>query len=266
MSFQCTFCSKKYVRKHAFDRHYLLCKNIHYTRTRKDIDYDPTDCMTDSDFEKEIDLPSPVQIYKLILTVLKRQERIIQDIDRLKKGQHLHFQKLDVVQWLEHNRNPYIAFTHWVENKLLQVDKKEILNTIFEENNIQKGFVCILHDLFKNMDMTNCPIQSFSHKQDIYVYNTLSNDTTSLPEWIIWSNEHIQQYIQLLHNFIIRCFLDWSQQQQSRINQDMHFYECIYVSRQNLIVNAKIATSFMKEKVYDTIVQNSKTITAYKME
>lgn len=266
MSFQCTFCSKKYVRKHAFDRHYLLCKNIHYTRTRNDIEYDPSDCMKDTDFEKDIDLPSPVQIYKLILTVLKRQEKIIQDMNQLKKGQQLHFQKLDIVQWLEYNRSPCTTFTHWIEEKLLQVDKKELLDIIFEEKSVQKGFSYILCNIFENIGVTNCPIQAFGHKQDIYVYNTLSEYTTCQHGWIMWSNEHVQQYIQLLHNFIIRCFLDWSRIQQSRIKQDMHFYDRIYVSRQNLIINAKVTVSFVKETIYGKIAQNSKTITAYEVE
>ena len=91
-SHQCTFCGKTYVRKHAFDRHYILCKNMSYARTRLDISHESDD-LHEPEFEKEVDVPSPMNMYKLILLILQRQDKIIQDIQQLKKGQQIQLRK-----------------------------------------------------------------------------------------------------------------------------------------------------------------------------
>jgi hypothetical protein len=258
-SYQCTFCEKKYVRKHAFDRHYLLCKNVSYTRTRRDISYEADD-LTDSDFEKEIDVPSPTNMYKLILTILQRQDKIIQDIQQLKKGQQLQLKKIDTVSWLKHNMNPNTTFLRWTDSKLGILEGCHILETIFTNKQLKSGVTEMFHLMFQKNNQQ--PIQSFNHKQEIYIYDYFDNDNENA-DWIIWTNERVKLFIKRIHNYIIREFLRWSDTQKHIFTTDLQYYETVFVPRQNLIITDTIPISFVHDKIYNIIVQNSDKIVAY---
>ena len=271
MAYQCTYCGKKYVRKHAFDRHYLLCKNISYARTRNDISYEP-DNLDEPAFEKEIDVPSPINMYKLILTILQRQDKIIQDIEQLKKGQQIQMKKIDTVSWLKYNMNLNTTFSHWIDSKLQTLNGDTILEAIFTNKQLKSGVTEMFHVMFQK-DKEQ-PIQAFNHKQEIYVREYFDNhnnndndnndnDNTDNADWIIWTNECVKLFIKRIHNYIIKEFLRWSDTQKHTFSTDLRYYETIFVPRQNLIITDTIPVSFVHDKIYNIIVQNSDKIVAY---
>lgn len=263
MAYQCTFCGKNYVRKGAFDRHYLLCKNISYARTRNDIS-----CESDNldAFEKEIEVPSPTNMYKLILTILQRQDKMIQDIEQLKKGQQIQLRKIDTVSWLKHNMNPNTTFLHWIDSKLQTLNGDTILEAIFTNKQLKSGVTEMFHSMFqKDKDKEKQqPIQAFNHKQEIYIREHFENEHEhEHADWMIWTNECVKLFIKRIHNYIIKEFLRWSDTQKHTFSTDLHHYETIFVPRQNLIITDTIPVSFVHDKIYNMIVQNSDKIVAY---
>lgn len=264
-AYECTFCAKKYVRKHAFDKHYLLCKNLSYARTRQDIQPVSTDTTDTTEFEKEVEVPSPLHMYQLLLTVLKRQDDIIQDINKLKRGQDVQMKKLDIVIWLQQTRSLKTTFLSWIDeciDKCISMDKASIiLEHIFEEKNIQVGVSDIFTHIFEGQQMSKIPVQCFTHKNELYIHEYF--DHVDDKNWMICTNEHLKLCLKKIHTCIIRWFLQWSDQQQNKIMCDLHFYEQIYVPRQNIITNGAIPMTFAKDKIYQLIVQNSNTIVAY---
>lgn len=263
-AYECTFCAKKYVRKYAFDKHYLLCKNLSYARTRQDIQPISTDTTDTTEFEKEVDVPSPLHMYQLLLTVLKRQDDIIQDINKLKRGQDVQMKKLDIVVWLQQSCTIQNTFLSWIDKSIACISNDEaslILEHIFEEKNIQVGIGDILVRIVEGQHIGKLPVQCFTHKNELYIHEFLDHKEET--NWMICTNEHLKLCLKKMHTCIIRWFLRWSDQQQNKIMADLRFYENIYVPRQNLITNSTIPMTFAKDKLYHLIVQNSNTIVAY---
>lgn len=265
-AYECTFCAKKYVRKYAFDKHYLLCKNLSYARTRHDIQPIADNTPNSTDFEKEVDIPSPLHMYQLLLTVLKRQDDIIQDINKLKRGQDIQMKKLDVVVWLQQTCPLQDTFISWIDQSIATLGLKDnsILEHIFEEKNIHVGITDIFIRIFEGKDKSKLPLQCFTHKHELYIHEHL--DHTGNKDWMISTHEHLKLCLKKIHNHIIRWFLYWSDQQQNKMMTDLRFYEQIYIPRQNMITNCTVPISFIKDKLYNFCVQNSNTIVAYTPE
>lgn len=263
-AYECTYCAKKYVRKHSFDKHYLLCKNLSYVRTRQDIQPVSTDATDTTDFEKEIEIPSPLHMYQLLLTVLKRQDGIIQDIKKLKQGQDVQMKKLDIVVWLQQTCTLQHTFLSWIDECIARISADEaslVLDNIFEEKNIQVGVGDIFVRIFGQQQRNKIPVQCFTHKNELYIYECLDNSEDET--WMICTNEQLKLLLKKIHNCIIRWFLHWSDQQQNIIMSDLRFYEQVYVPRQNIITSNNVSMTFIKDKIYHLIVQNSNTIVAY---
>ena len=263
-AYECTFCAKKYVRKHSFDKHYLLCKNLSYARTRQDIQPVSTDTIDTTEFEKEVEIPSPLHMYQLLLTVLKRQDEIIQDIKKLKQGQDVQMKKLDVVVWLQQTCTLQNTFLSWIDECIASISTDTaslILDNIFEEKNIQVGVGDIFVRIFDGQHHSKIPVQCFTHKNELYIHEYM--DHADDKTWMICNNEQLKLCLKKIHTCIIRWFLHWSDQQKDTIMSDLRFYEQIYVPRQNIITKDAVSMTFIKDKIYHLIVQNSNTIVAY---
>ena len=127
-SYSCSYCSKTYTRKIYYERH-VICCNL---RAMADVcDY--------RTLEEQNDTPSTRELYMIIQELVKKQNKMEEELKNLRRYTDKVKRNINVVEWLNSNYTP-LEFSSWRD---LIAIKRNDLDFIFT-NGLSSGITQIL--------------------------------------------------------------------------------------------------------------------------
>ena len=157
----CDCCGKEYKRKSNYDRHFHLCKVIYEAKKK--------DKRKDKEFEElDEELPSQKQMYKMLLELALKYNKLEEKVDLMNKWVDKTKKKINVLDWLNTSSNlkPEIIFDNLADSITI-IDSD--LDLLFNSN-----FYDMLNEIFirniYNKDESEISLFAFIQKTNtIYV-------------------------------------------------------------------------------------------------
>jgi uncharacterized protein YlbG (UPF0298 family) len=187
INYRCKTCEKKYIRKSSLERHEILCDFLTKTKREKNII-----------FEEDKDIPTYLELVGIVkeisinyLNIKKKMENMEKWIDTKKK-------KINVIEWLNNNRNPNIIFQRWIEDLPIVLSDIEYLinNNIFQT----------IHKVWDKINYLYIPIACFSQKTNLfYIYVNENNNNF----WRKMQNEDFIKLLQKIQHTFIQILSQW---------------------------------------------------------
>ena len=230
-SYSCSYCSKTYTRKIYYGRH-VICCNL---RAMADVgDY--------RTLEEQNDTPSTRELYMIIQELVKKQNKMEEELKNLRRYTDKVKRNINVVECLNSNYIP-LEFSSWRD--LIAIKRNE-LDFIFT-NGLSSGITQILKN---NLSSENeNPIKSFEHKNNtLFVYK----DKT----WNIMEQDDFKKLIRLINKKIIQEFNAWTLEKTENDELKKYPYDEYVIS----IFSNGLKDSEIKTKIYDYLKISVKNI------
>lgn len=268
----CQICSKKYIRKYAYDKHSLLCR---FESEKQLVD------------DYKVPNISNEKLYLLLVDLSNKYEKLREDYNELKKYVIIKKKKIDIIEYLNSNfiYNYNINFNQYIEiicEKIINIGYYEVitksgeerdfsnsyLNYIFDINFIN-GMVKILTEIiFDDREKKNIPIKAFHQKEEIYVLITDNNEK----RWIAIDYIKFKEFIICIHKKIINLFTKWQKSIEYKIN-DEHFNVIYIDNMKKMLGQSKVGCGShgdsyltIKNKLYKNISENFKNLISFEIE
>lgn len=285
---ECNICSKQYIRKDAFDKHYLLC-NFNFEKSRSELRYNGEN-LTAPNISNE-------KIYLLLIDLSNKYNKLQADYDELKKFVITKRKKINIVDYLNNNCitcgsidfDNYIEYIiseimiHGVYNNGQKDYDNEYLNLIFE-NDFINGMVRILSKIIINeREKKLLPIKVFQQKDEIYVLRQGNDesqdkdrgrDEDKIEEmyWETMKYEDFKLFIKKIHKKIINLFAIWQKSVEYKM-KDEKFNEIYLANMKKMLGQSKVGCGThgdiyltIKNKLQKSISENFKNVVSIELE
>lgn len=269
----CQICSKKYMRKFAFDKHCLLCR----FESEKHVvnDY-------------KVPNISNEKLYLLLVDLNNKYDKLQEDYNELKKYVTIKKKKIDILDYLNSN---YIDDYNINFNKYIEIISEKIINTGYYQNitnsgqyrdfsncylnyifdlNFINGIVKILTEIMLDeREKKNIPIKAFQQKDEMYI---LINDDNEHKKWIIIDYNNFKDFIIKVHKIIINLFTKWQKSVEYKIKDEQ--FNIIYINNmKKMLGQSKVGCGShgdiyltIKHKLYKNISENFKRLISFDIE
>ena len=255
MELKCCSCNKKYIRKSSLEKHKILCDFIIKTQREKIIDNQESE-----------DLPSFVQLVKIVQELSLKNAKLENKINQMEKWIDNKKKKINVIDWLKINRKPFNVFGQWINNITVSEENIEYLkdNTIFQT--IQYIFQSHSQNNNQNNNQIDTnkviiPIACFCQKANLfYIYDNA------------WRQMKADDFINLLqkiqHQFI-KALTSWRQQNITEItnNDSMSIlYNKMIIKIMNISLIQDANYSKIHANLYNYLKMDLKSLIEYEFE
>lgn len=286
---ECNICSKQYIRKDAFDKHYLLC-NFNFEKSRSELRYNGEN-LTAPNISNE-------KIYLLLVDLSNKYNKLQADYDELKKFIITKRKKINIIDYLNSNCitcgsidfDSYIEYIiseimiHGVYNNGQKDYDNEYLNLIFE-NDFINGMVRILSKIIINeREKKLLPIKVFQQKDEIYVLKQgdgkgeggdRGRDEGEGEDEMYWETmkyEDFKLFIQKIHKKIINLFTIWQKSVEYKM-KDEKFNDIYLANMKKMLGQSKVGCGThgdiyltIKNKLQKSISENFKNVVSIELE
>jgi len=197
----CVNCGKGYKQKNALEKHSLLCEIINRSDKKRLI------------IEEEIEIPSNRKLYKIILELTDKYNKLEQKLEEVSKYAVKEKKKINITDWLNSNTIAKQSFAHFVTNINITDDLiHHILNNSFNE---------ILTEVFKQFSDEELPITSFDQKKNtlfVYNYNNDNQETDNdIGKWQELSRELLIDLLNVIQLKISKILFDWKKKNKEEL-------------------------------------------------
>lgn len=239
------FCNKSYNIKYYYERHVLLCRFLHKSKTERQIEMEPTDTkMTDT------------QSNKLMINILYEFEKMKSEMKKMKDEIRLlkKRQKIHLEQWLNSSNGPVPEKTgrEWFQSIPVLNRHLEIIFT----KDLLSGIIECLKDAIETYDMNELPCCAFIQKQNTLYFYDKKERNLVLPDinagkWYILSKEDIQSILHSLSHRFLQLFLKYEPKNINKWNENEMMCKVI---GKDTCENARINS--VKEYLYSILKRN----------
>ena len=253
IKYQCNYCNKIYVRKHAYNNHIIKCK--FYKSREVFIDNENIELLNKNNTLINL---SNSTIYKILIDLTNKYEKLQNDYNEIKKLVETNKKKVDIITYLNNNFNFDSYDFHDFINSI--TIKMEDLEIIFKKDYVD-GIVSILLNKINELE-NNVPLKGFNTKEGIlYLY------CKSSKSWIQMSNEELNKTIKFFSKNILNQFSIWESETKKTMRPD-DFSE-IYILNMKKILGGNFNTNnlnnLLKNRLYKNIKTNVKSICSYEI-
>lgn len=204
MVFCCSACNKEFKTKLNFDKHSVLCDFKQKSIKHQELDIE---------FDKE--LPNPQTMYKLLLDLGIKYNKLEDKYNEINKFVSNKKRKVDVVQWLNTNKKPTTTFVRLIDCITISAADIELLTQ-------ETPHDILVKILNRSIYFETTPVTAFVEKNNLlYVYDNES-----------WSEMKREQLIN---------FLNMVQFKMSKT-----LFEMKRANKQDILGNDATATRFDK--------------------
>jgi len=201
--------------------------------------------------EETTDIPTHVELYKIIQELARKQIKMEEQIKKLQTKQR----KINIIEWLNKNKIPEIGYDEWMKNITMN---HSIVEYLFE--NTIMDTIDNIFNLHLNSQKVN-PLICVNQKANIiYIYEN---------EEIKWKKMTIEEFVILLKTIdrkLFRMMCDWQKENMQKLNNDdyleIKFNKAmikltgVNYNLESSIVS-KIRTNLYNKKKYDlSIIEN----------
>jgi len=235
---ECEFCNKKYVRLAAFNNHVVNCKFSRFAKNNQEIDIKT--------------------VYKLLIDLSLKYDKLEDDYNELKKYVNTTKKKIDIIDYLNQNFK-YHDFNYNKFINSIEIGNDE-LEIVFKKDYIE-GILQILKTHIESLKQSdiNIPIKSFNHQEGIlYIYG---NDN----QWKIIDKTQLNHLIKLFNKKLLALFIEWKKTNELIIDSDK--FSEIYIINMNKVIagnfEKKNVNEIIKNKLSKYLQQNLKNVVTY---
>jgi len=255
----CEYCGKYYKLRINLDKHFVLCEIIHKAKNKDKNKNKETD-------EINEELPSQKQMYKMILELALKYNKLEEKVELMGKWVDKTKKKINVLDWLNSSSNlkPELIFDNLADSiNILYSD----LNLLFNTN-----FYDMLNEIFlRNIyDKNEQEISLFAFIQKtntIYVYT--KHQQLSEVSWIELSREKLIYFLNKVHFKVVKSLIEWNKQNQEKINnsdQMSEMYNKANVKLMGIDFKHEPTLSKIKSSIYNKMKKDMKALIEYEFE
>jgi hypothetical protein len=194
----CVYCGKSYKSRKNIDKHLVLCETIYKCKNNRNA-YEE---------EEEIELPSQTHMYKIILELTDKYNKLEEKMEQMTKWIDKKKKKINVIEWMNTNTHPTFTFEDFN-------DKIHISNTEIERM-MSSGVLDTIHEIlsrnifqYTDNDNRSFPIICFEQKTNyIYVY-TNKDDSLESPCWMELERDKLICLMNRIHKMLTKGLLEW---------------------------------------------------------
>lgn len=255
----CEYCGKEYKRRINLEKHFVLCEIVYKAkRQNKRIDKETE--------EIEQELPSQKQMYKMLLELALKYNKLEEKIELMSKWVDKTKKKINILDWLNTSSNlkPELIFDNLADNLIIL---ESDLDLLFNSN-----FYDMLNEIFirniYNKDESEVSVFALIQKiNTIYIYTT---DISSLELiWIELSREKFIYFLNKVHFKVVKILLEWSKKNIDKINSSDQMAEMYNKSKVKLMgidFKHEQTLSRIKLSIYNKIKKDMKSLIEYEFE
>ena len=209
----CKHCGKKFTRKIIYNRHIILCEILNNPKTKRE-----------SQCEKEevVDIPSPEQMYNIILELAFKCSTLEKKVEELSScggsgsGSVLKKPKIHILDWLNANITPTKNFTEWLEEVILSTNEDIEFLMSAKTNSMQDAMMRLVE---RSIEMT-CDVKKMDEYPHSFMCVSQKQKTfyIYLEEWIICPADQFILLAQIIHGKLFSQLCIWNQKNKQRLN------------------------------------------------
>ena len=218
LKLQCKNCSKTYQRENAFKKHKLTCI-------------------------KSIDDLNNLNLKQLMIELIKKNEKLENDIIELQRWVTTKKKKIIIIDWLNNNLKSDLIFSDFLKN--IKIEQYE-LEIIFE-NNIIDGVVEIINNYLQRYEIS--PIKAFEQKDNtLYIFTENG--------WKVLTNDEYVSTISNIYKSIMTAFKYWQDKNEKYLYTN-DFSEK-YVKYVKKIMGGDISIDRQRAKIHRNLYKSIK--------
>lgn len=246
--YKCGACNKQYSRKHSLDKHKVLCDFKFTTENERNIEY-----------EESSDIPSYIQLVKIVQQLSIQNNKMEQQIKELQKWVDKKKKKINVITWLNTNIKPTLTFNEWITSFEIRQHHFEHLleNTIFES--VQQIFECNLTELNNAI----YPFTCFSQKNGtFYIYDEKNM-------WRQAVNEDLFDLLKIIQSKLINVLTKWKNENKTRLDENDRLSEQFnksIIKLMDISITHNAAFGKFKTGFYNYLKMDMKCLIEYEYE
>jgi hypothetical protein len=254
--FSCLYCKKGYKNNANFNKHTILCELIHTSKRKKELLIED---------EEDDNLPSQKQMYKMLLELAFKYNKLEEKMDLAMKWIDKKKKKINILDWLNSNVMPDCVF----DNLSLHI---QIINQDIEFL-LNNSFIDTLNELFskslyKNDEQNINPVFAFVQKTNtIYVFNNLNSSEN--PGWIELSREKLIHFMNKIHFKIVKALSEWKKQNQHIIDESERMSDLYNTTLTKLMAidfKQENTLSKIRTSMYNKMKTDMKALIEYEFE
>ena len=257
IKYQCKYCNKIYIRKYAYNNHFEKCKfyKSRCTIIKEENSGFLNNINNNNINETNINLSNST-IYKLLIDLTNKYEKLQKDYDELKKFVETNKKKVTIITYLNNNFN-FDDFDFYDFIKSISVTQED-LEIIFKKDYLD-GIITIILNKIDKLE-NNVPLKGFNTKENIlYIY------LKSLKSWVQMSSEELQKTVKYFSKNILNQFSKWEIETKKTMRPD-DFSE-IYILNMKKVLggsyDSKNLHNLLKSRLYKNIKTNVRNISTY---
>lgn len=244
----CIYCGKSYKKKINLEKHVILCEFLNTSKKQLVVE------------EEEDDIPSNKNMFKILLELGRKFNKLEEKVDELNKWIIKKKKKINVIEWLNTNIKPEIKFDNLIEKIIIEAND---IKYLFEHS-----FVDMLNGVFSrniyNLYDSNYPIFAFVQKPNIfYIYE---NEEA---EWIELNRERLIKFLDKVYMKIFRVYIQYKKDNADKIREDESFSllcDKTSVKIMNVDFKQESILGKIRANLYSRMKTDMKAIVEYEFE
>jgi hypothetical protein len=238
----CVYCGKSYKTRNNLDKHIILCEITHNVRPH-------------TNNEDDIVLPSPKNMYHLLMELTLKCARLENKVTELSKYVSRKKHKINIIDYLNKNavNNQTILFENITE--LVTVEQIDI-EYLFHNSFIDTLNLILSKNIYKYNDTDfseKIPIAAFNQKTNtIYIYTKiLTNENDKNPGWIIVPRESFIRFLNIIQLKMSKALSEWRKK-----NNELLFENDSQSVLYDKTFSKLMAPEFKSEAIYKKFYNN----------
>ena len=189
----CRYCGKNYMKKTNLEKHIVMCEFLRQKCVTK-----PTDVE---------EIPSLEKIYKLLLELGNKYNKLEEKLDELDKLVVKKKIKINVVDWLNHHKQPTIPFKVLIEKIVIEKDDIQHLFKYSFADTLDTIFSRSIYEEDKMYPMV-------TFKNVFYIYES------DVKGWNECDKSVLCGFLNKVHLKIHRMFILWKKENAAWLTED----------------------------------------------
>ena len=242
----CIHCGKGYKSKTMLEKHLILCEITHKTKN-KQIDV----------FEN--DVPSQKMMYKMILELGQKLNRMEEKMDKVNKWVVKKKKKINVLEWLNNTVKPEYTFERVIDNVIIANSDIEYLfnNNIYDT----------LNEVFsRTIYFDTIPIFASIQKSNLlYIFDTIDGQLI----WTEMTRDKLIRFLNQVQMKLSKALFEWKKQHKAELNSS-DTYATMFDKSVSKLMGADFkqdnTLSRIRNMIYNKMKIDVKTMVEYEFE
>lgn len=248
----CTYCGKNYKTRTNLHKHQVLCETLARAKKKQN---------SNNDEELLLPVPSTKQMYKIILDLSLKCNRLEEKIEEMQKWVIQKRKKINILEWLNENYIPCTNLESWIQTIEILKEETELI--------FQNSFLDVLGEIgdrifykTQQTELQVVPIFAFNQKPNtLYVFQD--------NQWSECSKQQITKILINIHFKYTKTFIEWKRQNDDKINSSDSLCDiCNKANIKLMGIQFKHEQTYHRGKsiIYNKIKTDIKSLIEYEFE